>query len=129
MDNYLRVIVGNNTDVVVKLMKKSYSDECIRIVYVRAGDSYDIRNIPEGLYYLKIAYGRDYRQKIEGSQCKVRFVKSPLYEKGEEILDFRRRNIPGGYQEPSYELTLNVISTYGGSEFNSNTISEAEFNK
>jgi hypothetical protein len=129
MDNYLRVVVGNNTDVVVKLMRKGYTDECIRIVYVRAGDTYEIRNIPEGRYYLKIAYGKDYRQKIEGSQCQVRFVRSPLYEKGDEILDFTRKYVQGGYQEPSYELSLNVINTYGGSDFNSNTISEAEFNR
>jgi len=129
MDNYLRVVVGNNTDVVVKLMKKGYSDDCIRIVYVRAGDTYEIRNIPEGRYYLKIAYGKDYRQKIEGSQCHVRFVRSPLYEKGDEILDFTRKYVQGGYQEPSFELSLNVINTYGGADFNSNTISEAEFNR
>ncbi len=129
MDNYLRVVVGNNTDVVVKLMKKAYNDECIRIVYVRAGDTYEIRNIAEGRYYLKIAYGKDYRQKIEGSQCQVRFVRSPMYEKGDEILDFNRKYVQGGYQEPCFELSLNVINTYGGTDFNSNTISEAEFNR
>ncbi|MBK6370193.1 MAG: SH3 domain-containing protein [Flavobacteriales bacterium] len=131
MDNFRRVKVGSNTDVVVKLMKAgSYGDECIRIVYVRAGDTYEMENVPEGRYYLKIAYGKDYRQRLEDGQCKVRFVKNALYEKGTDILDYNKKHYPGGWQEPSYELSLNVITTrFETSNFNSGTISEDEFNR
>ncbi|MCB0784562.1 MAG: SH3 domain-containing protein [Flavobacteriales bacterium] len=131
LDNFLRVVVGNNTDVVVKLMKiGAYSDECIRIVYVRAGDTYEMKHIPEGRYYLKIAYGRDYRQRVVNGQCKVRFVRDAIYEKGTDILDFNKQYVPGGWQEPSFELSLNVIKTlYDSNAFDAGTISEEEFNK
>ena len=81
INNYLRINVGSGTDVVVKLMKKGYyEDECIRIVYVRSGDTYEIKNIPEGRYYLKIAYGKDYRKKIVENICYVKFKKNAQYE-------------------------------------------------
>lgn len=131
IDNMLRVKVGSNTDVVVKLMRMgSYGDECIRIIYARAGDTYEMKNIPEGKYYLKLAYGKDYRQRVENGYCKVRFAKNALYKKGKDILDFNKRYYAGGWEEPSYELILNVITTFSPhDEFRSGGISEEEFNK
>ncbi len=141
LDNYLRIKVGSANDVVVKLMKLNPygEDECIRIVYVRSNDVYEIKNIPEGKYYLKIAYGKDYRQKIVNNQCEVKFLKNPLYEKGKDILDYYKVKKPNkivGNQEyeswsvPSFELSLDVvISNSGSSTFKANNISEEEFNK
>lgn len=140
LNNYLRIIVGSGTDVVVKLMKSSYSgDECIRVVYVRSGDTYEIKNIPEGRYYLKIAYGKDYRQKIIDNQCHVRFVQFAEYEKGTDILDYHKQRQPNqiignqvyeNWSIPSYELYLDILqSNTRGSNFNSRNISEAEFNR
>ena len=89
IDNYLKINVGSNTDVVVKLIRiDNNGDECIRIVYVRSGESYLIKNIPEGKYYLKIAYGKDYRSKIIDNQCNIKFIKNAQYEKGKDILDY-----------------------------------------
>ncbi|MBK6883314.1 MAG: hypothetical protein IPH05_10290 [Flavobacteriales bacterium] len=60
----------------------------------------------------------------------MRFVKNALYEKGTDILDYNKKHYPGGWQEPSYELSLNVITTrFETSNFNSGTISEDEFNR
>ena len=140
LDNYLRINVGSGTDVVVKLMAKgSYEDECIRIVYVRSDDTYEIKNIPEGRYYLKIAYGKDYRKKIVDNQCYVKFMNNAQYEKGSEILDFNKIKKPNqivgndiyeNWSVPSFELSLDVIVTKGTkSTFKSNDISETEFNK
>ncbi|MFN3299392.1 MAG: SH3 domain-containing protein [Sediminibacterium sp.] len=139
LDNYLRINVGSGTDVVVKLMKIGVGvDECIRIVFVRSQDTYDIKNIPEGKYYVKIAYGKDYRQKIVDNICYVKFVQSPLYEKGKDILDYNRVEKPDtkvGNQTyrnwllPSFELSLDIIqSNFNRSTFKSDGISEAEFN-
>jgi hypothetical protein len=139
IDNYLRINVGSGTDVVVKLMKMGYTDdECIRIVFVRSSESYEIKNIPEGLYYLKIAYGKDYRQKIVDNQCYVKFMKNAQYEKGSETLNFKKvkkpnqrigDNIYENWSVPSFELLLDVIVTKGtASTFKSSNISEAEFN-
>lgn len=140
LDNYLRIKVGSGTDVVVKLMRIGYSeDECIRIVYVRSDETYEIKNIPEGLYYLKIAYGKDYRKKIVDNICYVKFMKNALYEKGSQTLNFNKimkpdeiigNNIYKRWSIPSFELLLNVITKLGTKPtFNSNGISEAEFNR
>lgn len=140
LDNYLRVNVGFNTDVVVKLMKMSpYGDECIRIVYISRGDTYEIKNIPEGKYYLKIAYGTDYRKKMIGQQCYVKFINNAHYTKGKDILDYHKVRQPDKkigndvYQNwsiPSYELSLDlIIDKSSGTTFKSNDISESEFNQ
>ncbi|MBV5313628.1 MAG: SH3 domain-containing protein [Prolixibacteraceae bacterium] len=140
LDNFLRINVGSGTDVVVKLMKKGlYDDECIRIVYIRSTDTFEIKNIPEGRYYLKIAYGSDYRQKIVDNQCYVKFMNNAQYEKGSEILDFNKVKQPNqrigneiyeNWSVPSFELLLDVIVNKGNnSTFKTNDISEAEFNK
>lgn len=140
LDNYLRINVGSGTDAVVKLMKRGYyGDECIRIVYVRSKESYEIKNVPEGVYYLKIAYGKDYRQKIVDNTCYVKFMRNAQYERGSETLDFNKIKRPDRYvgnevyenwSVPSFELSLDVIVSKGTkSSFKSNDISEAEFNK
>ncbi|MEZ5003446.1 MAG: SH3 domain-containing protein [Chitinophagales bacterium] len=140
IDNYLKVNVGSGTDVVVKLMKSNkYSeDECFRIVYIRGGDNYEIKNIPEGFYYLKIAYGKDWRQTIEDNKCVGQFVVRPIYEKGNDLLDFYNIKKPNtkigdyiyeNWETPIYELFLDVITTSDTEEFSSDIISEDEFNK
>jgi hypothetical protein len=139
LNNYLRINVGSNTDVVVKLMKMgNYGDECIRIVYVRSTESYDIKNIPEGKYYVKLAYGQDYRQKIIDNKCHVRFMSNPIYKKGEDIFDFNKISKPDEkigdkvykkWDLPSYSLSLVVRTTFGDNRFDSNKISEKEFNQ
>jgi hypothetical protein len=140
IDNFLKINVGSSTDVIVKLMKIGISDdECIRIVYIRSGDPYNIKNIPEGKYYLKIAYGNDYRKKIEGSTCIVKFMQNAHYEKSSNVLDFYKirkpnehigNNVYESWDVPSFELSLDLIIVKGANkEFKSNDISELEFNK
>jgi uncharacterized protein YraI len=140
IDNYLRIVVGSGTDIVVKLMKiGNYGDECIRIVFIRSNDTYEMKNIPEGRYYLKLAYGQDYRQKVEGNRCYVRFVKNAQYEKGTEILDFNLVKLPNerigdslyeSWDVPSFEFYFDVIETLKVAQsFKSKDISEDEFNK
>ena len=141
IDNYLRIIVGSGTDVVVKLMKKGYyEDECIRIVYVRSGDTYEIKNIPQDEYYLKIAYGKDIRKKIVDDMCYIKFMSNAKYEKGSEILKFKLIKQPDktigndvyeNWSVPSYELFLDIVQPKESKEkvFVAKNISEEEFNK
>jgi hypothetical protein len=131
LDNYLKVNVGSNSDVVIKLMKKQYEgDICTRIVFIRRNETYYLKNIPEGNYYLKIAYGKDWRQKIVDQKCYGKFMKDAIYEIGDERLDYNLIHKPDSYQVPSFELSLDVIVTRGTKPtFKSNDISEAEFNK
>lgn len=130
IDNYLKIEVGTNTDVVVKLMKKStIDDKCIRVVYINAGDTYFVKNIPQGLYYLKIAYGKDYRQNIVNNKCKIKFIQNPIYEKGTNLLDFNFLTDDNGISVPSFELKLDVTTMTAKDEnFNTGNISVEEFN-
>lgn len=129
LDNHLKIQVGSNTDVVVKMMRKTtYGDKCIRVVYVNSGDTYYMKNIPEGVYYLKIAYGKDYRQSIVDGKCYIKFVKSAQYEKGKDVMDFNVIKTAQGTSIPYFELFLDVITTTRANEFKSGNISEAEFN-
>ena len=57
-------------------------------------------------------------------------MRRALYERGEEILDFRLEETSTGYIVPSYELKLDVVTTdYSMNNFRTNNISEEEFNK
>lgn len=138
LDNSLEVKVGANTDVVIKLIDAK-TNRCIRYVYIRQGTTFAIVNIPEGKYYTKIAYGSDWRQKIINEKCIGKFLTNVLYKKGEEILDFYKvykgKVIEGdreytNYEIPSYSLFLDVkYSDYNTENYNTNTISESEFNQ
>lgn len=137
LDNKLLIHVGNNADAVVKLM--NYTGDCIRIAYIKSGDSYSMKNIPEGFYYLKIAYGKDFRKYTQNGNCIVKFMIDPIYKRGSEKLDYykvkRPNTIEGDYevehwQLPSYELDLNTEFTKGSfNTFRSNKITEVDFNK
>jgi hypothetical protein len=127
IDNNLEINVGGGTDVVIKLMNVK-SEKCIRYVFINSGSSYQIRNIPEGIYYLKIAYGKEWLSKIENNQCIGKFIRSPMYEKGEDIMDFTIQRTYDGYSIPSFRLSLDVISSNLSNSFSSHNISETDFN-
>lgn len=126
--NYLKVRVGGGTDVAIKVMRL-YDDVCVRYVFVNSGSTFRITNIPEGQYYLKIAYGTEWLSKVQNQQCLGKFIRNPIYERGEEILNF---NLVNNYTSTSirnYELALDVISTGTYNSFNSQKISELAFNE
>jgi len=127
IDNNLEINVGGGTDVVIKLMNVK-SEKCIRYVFINSGSSYQIRNIPQGVYYLKIAYGKEWLSKIENNQCIGKFIRSPMYEKGENIMDFTIQRTYDGYSIPSFRLSLDVISSNLSNSFSSHNISETDFN-
>jgi hypothetical protein len=136
INNRLAISVGSNTDAVVKLIDVE-TDRCIRYSYIRGDDTYTMRHIPQGKYYVKIAYGKDWRQKIVDDRCKGKFVINPLYKKGSEILDFNKiyegvQTVDGehyrNYSIPSYSLKLEVVDVDTSSHFQTKAISEDDFN-
>jgi hypothetical protein len=128
VNNYLKVYVGSGTDVVIKVMDLE-TDVCVRYVFINSGTHYSIENIPEGKYYLKIAYGREWLSKNEKNKCIGMFLSNPMYEKGDDIMDFNVKQTYGGYSIPSFSLELDVISSNTSNSFNSASISESEFNQ
>lgn len=127
VNNYLEIHVGGGTDVSIKVMEFN-SSKCVRYVFINSGSTYFIRNMPEGKYYLKIAYGKNWISKAEKGQCKGKFTSNQLYEKGQDILDFNVEHTENGYNIPSFKLQLDVISNSTTNSFNSDQISEDEFN-
>jgi hypothetical protein len=126
--NYLEVQVGGGTDVAIKVMDAN-THTCVRYVFIKSKSTYQITNIPEGIYYLKIAYGKEWFSKIENDQCIGKFVRSPMYEKGDDLMDFKIVYTSSGHSIPSYQLRLDVIASDISSTFDSQNISEAEFNQ
>lgn len=128
VNNYLEVYVGSGTDVVIKVMNLN-TDKCVRYVFINSGSIYTITNIPEGQYYLKIAYGKNWLSKVENGQCIGKFIRNPMYEKGDDIMDFNIQHSADGYSIPSFKLQLDVVSSGISNSFSSQNISESEFNQ
>ena len=127
VDNYLEVYVGSGTDVAIKVMNMN-TEKCVRYVFINSGSRYTFRNIPEGSYYLKIAYGKNWLSKVENGQCIGQFIRNPMYEKGKDIMDFNIQYTNDGYRIPSFKLELDVVSSGISNSFKSQNISESEFN-
>ena len=113
LDNYLKIDVGNNTDVVVKLVrmgKTAKDDETVRIVFMNSGATQFIRNVPEGEYYCVIAYGKEWKESpSKNGKRQGNFTKNALYEKGEDILDFNTVKTSEGMNVPNYSLSLDLL--------------------
>lgn len=124
LDNYLKIKVGKNTEVVVKMYKMGKTkadDELVRVTYINSNTTQFIRNIPEGEYYLKIAYGKEWKETIIDGRKFGTFTKNALYEQGKQILNFNTVKTSKGINVPSYNLALDLTSggyTNGGDEDN-----------
>ncbi len=117
LDNYLKIKVGKNTEVVVKMYKMGKTasdDELVRVTYINSSTTQFIRNVPEGEYYLKIAYGRDWRETLKNGKKFGTFTQNALYEKAPQILDFNTVKTSKGINVPSYNLTLDLQPSSGG---------------
>ena len=124
------IISASMTDVAVKLFEYS-SDNCIRYVFVRDGTTFTIKNIPEGRYYIKIAYGYDWTTYNDEPLCKGHFNSSASYKKSNDIYDFTKKTYEDGRVDiPYYRLKLyrRYSSDNTESSTQSNTISPNDFN-
>ena len=127
LNNYLTINVGGGTDVALKLVSAK-SGKAIRYAFINANETYTMRNIPNGVYYTKIAYGHDWYSKVVSGKCKGKFARSAHYEQGEEM-NFNIKQNFNGYSIPSFSLTLDMISSDPVNTFNSLEISEDVFNE
>jgi hypothetical protein len=128
INNKLIVEVGGGTDVAIKIMSRR-TNKCIRYFFINSLSTFTTNGIPEGTYYLKIAYGKQWMMNNEGGNCKGKFLRNPKYEIGEETLDYNIKYYETYNDIPSYELKLDVISTGIMNSFRSDEISEEQFNK
>jgi len=117
IDNYLKLNLNIESDVVL-LLVNNFRNSCIRSIYIESGDTYYIRNIPEGIYYLKIYYGNELIIKNVAEKCFIKFKINPQLEITQPVFDFNL--IPHGmdptswnsyrnlYKVPMYEYSIHV---------------------
>lgn len=129
LNNYLHLNTGADRDLVIKLMKQSPSgDTCIRSIYIESNSEVKIKNIPEGNYYVKAAYGNNWKLNNINGICYGKFENEAIYEKGADLFDFNIVKTEKGYQVPSYQLSLEIITNNPDGKVVENQISEEEFN-
>ena len=122
-DNYFDIRIGEGFSVAIKIMDLE-SDKCIRYIYVPEGETVTISQIPHGLYYLKLAYGKDWMEFSDGNTIKGKFTRSVFYEKSASSYDFGKKN---SQSLVNYLLELNVVNGSTDNNFETVAISEEEF--
>ena len=103
IDNFLRVLGSKHSDMYVKLINKK-SEKVVREVFIKAGTSFNIRNIPQEEYYVKIAYGK--RPQTDDN-CQFKFEEELGYEQPSHVFNYFNRLATRGLVIPCYELNLN----------------------
>ena len=98
------------------------TDECIRMAFINSSDTYDIKNIPEGKYYIKVAMGKEWAFK-DSSRCAGEFKQIPIYKKLDRKFAFKKKK--NGID--NYILELD--ETTKGNAIKDSFITEKEFNK
>ena len=137
VETSLNIVNNSAGDVVVKLIRAD-GNKCIRYVYIRKDETFEMKYIPLGKYYYKVGYGTDWRQKYENGRCVGKFIGKPAYKnssKDGEYFDFEKQfegNIVRDgenykrYSYNSFELTLTTVY-YRTNDYSKN-VSEEEFN-
>lgn len=122
-DNYFDITIGRGCNVAVKIMDKK-TDQCIRYVYVAENSTTTVQEIPQGVYYLKLAYGYDWMEHNTGNGKVGKFTRNVSYEKSQDTFDFGVKN---SSEEINYRLEINVVDSQLGNNFLSTPIDEEEF--
>ncbi len=122
-DNFIRIKVSSRTEVLIKLVDIK-TDSSVRMAFINSSDTYDIKHIPEGKYYIKVAMGKEWAFK-DSSRCAGEFKQIPLYKKINQKFSFKKKS--SGVD--NYILELDEISTGNKNAMKDSFITEKEFNK
>ena len=83
--------------------------------------------IPQGQYYLKLAYGKDWMEHDNGNgTVEGKFTSNVSYDKSVDVFDFGKKNSSSII---SYVLQINIKDSCLQNNFETVSISEAEFMK
>lgn len=124
-DNYFDITVGKGFSVAIKIMSLK-EHKCIRYAFVPEGQIVTINEIPQGKYYLKLAYGNDWMVKKNGNHVSGKFTRNAFYEKSTNIFDFGMKN---SLSVVNYKLKINVENGSAKNNFQTITINEQDFEK
>lgn len=123
-DNYFDIEIGKGCDVAIKIVDVA-TDKCIRYVFVPENSSANIQMIPQGKYYLKLAYGKDWMEYDNGDGTITgKFTSNVTYDRSVDIFDFGKKN---SSNVVNYLLQINVVDSQLQNSFGTVEISEAEF--
>lgn len=123
-DNYFDIEIGNGCDVAIKIVDAA-TDKCIRYVFVPENSSANIQMIPQGKYYMKLAYGKDWMEYDNGDGTITgKFTSNVTYDRSVDIFDFGKKN---SSNVVNYLLQINVVDSQLQNSFGTVEISEAEF--
>ena len=98
----------------------------IRYIYVAENTTTTVQEIPQGVYYLKLAYGYDWMAKETNDGKQGKFTRNVLYERSQDTFDFGTKN---SREEINYRLDINVVDSKLENNFQTITIDEKEFMK
>lgn len=123
-DNYFDIEIGNGCDVAVKIVDAT-TDKCIRYVLVPESSSVNVQMIPQGKYYLKLAYGKGWMEYDNGNgNITGKFTKNVSYDKSIDVFDFGKKN---SSNIVSYVLQINVVDSQLQNNFGTIEITEDDF--
>jgi hypothetical protein len=112
-DNYITVNNGSDQDAVV-ILKNITSKKIIRNVYINKHTSYDIRNIPEGIYEMKCVYGNDWNPNLLFNGMKLGMFQSNVHYSSQanykDYFNMFSERTENGISIPYYEVTLHKVS-------------------
>lgn len=124
-DNYFDITMGKGCNVAIKIMDFK-TDKCIRYVYVAENTTTTVQEIPQGIYYLKLAYGYDWME-LDTDRGKLgKFTRNVAYERSQDTFDFGVKN---SRDEINYQLEINVVNSKLENNFITTPITETEFMK
>lgn len=125
-DNYFDIEIGKGCSVAVKIVDAA-TDQCIRYVVVPENSTVNVQMIPQGKYYLKLAYGKDWMELDNGDESiTAKFTDNVSYEMSTDIFDFGKKN---STSIVNYILKINIENNESNNNFNTIKISENTFMK
>lgn len=125
--NQLEVKNGQSLDVIVCLTEYYGSKRTIRNEYIRAGESFTMTNIPNGTYYLKSFYGKDWNPDtlLYNARLKGFFDTSSGFSVSDEFNDLLKME----QNEKSYSIYSVTLYPVEGGNMESRNITASDFFK
>jgi hypothetical protein len=123
--NQLEVKNGQSLDVIVCLTEYYGSKRTIRNEYIRAGESFTMTNIPNGTYYLKSFYGKDWNPDtlLYNARLKGFFDTSSGFSVSDEFNDLLKME----QNEKSYSIYSVTLYPVVGGNMESRNVTASDF--
>jgi len=121
---------GNSSDAIACLVN-SFTGTTIRNSYIKAGTNYNMSNLPEGIYKVKVFYGKDWNPEkiINNGSIKGGFDTDLNFSLSDNPKDLIQINITETSQGISYTTGEITLYTVKNGNMNQRNIDSNEFFK